>query len=471
MDIKEMMQNSSMEVPDHLEMEVRNHLMELDGRKMPSYSMRNRVVKVAVSLMIMLSAIVMISKSSTLESLADKNPIVKALIGWMWEDEGVEYALENDYYNEDFYVVEGDYIIRFYNFTVDEQRLYFEYSVDNPNWPEDHHYVPLVGCYEMKDAVIEYIGSYENNYGTYTGRFYSKDEEDPYTRTLDTILQDGGEINMMVVINDDPSVYPSDEGLDDDMTFRDRRQGVDYFEMKVDISQAKMLMSMHYELDQEMVFDEGTIHFRELIVSPMSMELVIDSEVEEGYEDIGLSDFKIECVVDGQRQYINLTSKLSDPKDTHYSLGPSYFFEDVLTDIAINVTSYCYSYVADNYEINTELLPMLVEYHEIPISIDKISNDGEAVELSYSYDVGLDFSEVMVGFDTQFFGPGGFEYEGGGDLQGNRARAHFKYANIQVSSTYSIWVQIPSIERWYFESVPLGIDIDLKQSYNEAQKQ
>ena len=466
MDIKEMMQNSSMEVPDHLEMEVRNHLMELDGRKMPSYSMRNRVVKVAVSLMIMLSAIVMISKSSTLESLADKNPIVKALIGWMWEDEGVEYALENDYYNEDFYVVEGDYIIRFYNFTVDEQRLYFEFHVDNPNWPEENYYVPMLASYQLQESRIDYVGSYENNYGTYIGRFHDDTEEEPFSLSYSDVIKANAQLTLTVMINEDPTIYPSDDNIDEMNLNHHQRKTIDSFEINVDIQQGEILASKHYDIDGELVFDEGTIHLKELIISPTSMDLIVEEALKDGYSSLGLDKFRIECLVNGERQFIDYSNQDLNSNECVYRLTPSYFYEDTITDIYIRVLSYTYAYDKIMYEVDVHDLPTTISYHEIPVRIEKIDDIGQQLELQYSFNMGSQFDKVDVWLKDYCDHSIDYYYEADpqtGNWTGSKVTVISTLDQISVTDGYELSVQVSSFSQSTYQRIPIDLEINLKE--------
>ncbi len=361
------------------------------------------------------------------ESFADmvkEVPGLKVLAEMIRGDDGIKNAAKNGYpILDEVVVLQDGYKLILNDILVDEERVSLQgrlFMVD-----EDMIMKELVASDFSLHLVAPSVSSSSYVSEQYT-TFEFGDEANTYIRDL---LDEGENLTLSCRISANPrfidgssdefttEISINDEEIGDDLEFdfleSSRDENRDYVKIEnitIPISRETVLLNKEIPIHQTMEFQGGIMEFKQLILSPSQMNLLINTDVEDRYltvngqkgKVLGLSIDLQAFSTGGENPTVANGAWGRTVDDKTFKFVPSLYFEDLDT-VTFEFSSYYYVLEQKPILIDQDTeFPLKVDYYGHEVVIEDSYVDGKHVVIKSSYLENEDFKYQSLGIkDSQ----------------------------------------------------------------------
>ncbi|TCT12879.1 uncharacterized protein DUF4179 [Natranaerovirga pectinivora] len=311
-------------IPDEFDSMVEERLRHLNSKKL----IYRRVI--AIALIVLLTFVGGVRYIPQFASYASSIPGLKDAVNWIRGDKGIQSARDRGYSEVPEIVIrEDDYTLSLSNIFIDEDRIRLTAVLVDHTRPEG------LNNDTVRVATSIYDQSYENDaylnlYITfpdfdnsmYSTMFNGGDTHNTLVRDIEKALKKD---ELQRFIDTNPSYLTLKATINNG--------GVTHIidiELPLDIS--KIEISKRFGLNNEILFDYGTIKLKELTISPTRMRLDVEFDMLDGYFFTG---FDKVYLVDKKAKYSTegLVSTTATQTERTFYFVPSLYFEELPNEL------------------------------------------------------------------------------------------------------------------------------------------
>lgn len=268
------------EVPEELEERIQQRISRMHVKKRYTW----RRIAACFALLLLISAGIMMTPRFAV--YAQNIPVFNLVVKWLYGDSGLKEAAKHGYGVFEPIELEKDgFILQIRDFAFDEERLSVTIAVGGAKVHE------LFGKASIfADVSFPDLEGYYNNSGTvlFVG---SKHKGEAWMVRTHQILFKEGSIKAFLSrknpdhIDMELSVRVTSVRDEQGNTVYDiKTEQVDFGNIAIPFDRKKFKESKAYDLSGSFEKKHMTVRFEDIVVSPTSMRLVMQAEMEEGYE-------------------------------------------------------------------------------------------------------------------------------------------------------------------------------------------